>query len=163
MSWVRFRRRLCLLLLVAIVVFSNLGGTYAVVVGLDSVRHSGYYACDVDRKLDVLVIRALEVEKCQFLGGTWFNGKVEMFFVGDSEAVRHQIEGLSECPGKRVTVCLQAFKRSGTYSLDCARTYWKVNHDPRTGIFAITIDEKSTTLQPRDFPVPAPDRPPMEE
>jgi hypothetical protein len=162
MSWVRFRR-LCLALLVAIIVVNNLGGTYAVIVGLNSVRDSGYYECNVDRKLDLHVIRALEVEKSRFLSGTWFNGKVEMFFAGDSDALNHQIFGLSECPAKRVTVSFQAFKRNGMCSIDCARTYWKVNHDPHTGIFAFTIDKNSTTLQPEDFPVPLPDRPPMEE
>lgn len=162
MSRVRFRR-LCLLLLGAIAVFSNLGETYAIIVGLNSVRESGYYECEVDRKLDWPVIRALEAERSRFLSGTWFNGRVEMFFVGNAEALNHQISGLSKCPAKRVTVSFQAFKRDSKCSIDCARTYWKVNHDPRTGIFAFTIDANSTTLQRDEFPVPAPNRPPMDE
>ena len=161
MSWVRFRR-LCVLLFVA-TVFSNFGGTDAAFFSLSSVGQTGYYECAMDRKLDFYVIRALEAEKSHFRGGTWINGRAELFFAGDSEALNHQIFGLSKCPAKRVTVSFQAFKRNGMCSIDCARTYWKVNHDPRTGIFAFTIDKNSTTLQPEDLPVPPPDRPPIEE
>ncbi len=162
MAWVKIRK-LCLFVSFALFVWSDLGESYAVVVGLNSVRDPAYYECDVDRKLDWQVIRALESDRCRFHSGLWFNGKVEMDFVGDKEALNQQIAGLHECPAKRVSVCFKPLRQDGTHGIDCAQLYWKVNHDPRKGVFEFLIDANSTTLCREDISVPAPDRPPMDQ
>jgi hypothetical protein len=164
MEWARICK-LCSFFFLILVVCSHLGEIYAIVVPMDSVRNASYYeyGCDVDRKLDWQIIQALETDGCSFHSGLWINGRVEMRFVGDMEALNKQIDELRKCPAKRVSVCIKPLKQGGVRGIDCAQLYWEIHHHPRKGVFEFSIDASSTTLRPDDIPVRAPDRPQMDQ
>ena len=151
-----------LILLTAVLIWSNFGVSQAMVMRLNSVREASYYSCETNRKLDGPVIAALEADGCRFRSGLWVNGRVDVTFAGNIKALNTQLRELNECPSKCVSVCFEPLSPNTRLVIDCADICWTVSHDPRNGIFKFIIDTNSSLFYRDDILSPTQDRPEIE-